>query len=873
MTNLHYENLGRMAESPVTLSASQQMMQCLLGYGPIQQYLRRARQGLENLIREINCKPVDPPVEEDSARLSPRGRFERELAKLRRVGKELAWVQLEPLATEAGDGIFREFLNAEFVYDRKGRWEERQSKIRVRDWDEERGALGLERPPRGTTIYLKPNPYTLDCQIRSLTRLQSSPLPHHVPLLRLTEDPTRALWPDVSPEYPHDWVLLVDPDRPGAAEQREFVATALATPDFAFLIGPPGSGKTVSICELIVQQIRRGKRVMLCASTHVAVDNVLEKLDDRSLTSREVIAVRIGESRKVSELTKKFQLEERLKTEREQLLRFLNSIPRRNKSQEHLLKALKEDYGDHLLTRLILDCSNLVCGTTIGILKHPFIRGGESTGEAPFDMLIIDEVSKTTLQEFLVPALWAKQWVLVGDIRQLAPFVEEEEVKANVEILLDPESRKACATVLSGRGPRGGAFFTEESPKVRELVALQAQGLGLPPVRLEQPPGSSPAGTFLDLLGAKLAVSSPSNVTAWEAWMPADMVNLSQTTMPLHRRRQMAAMRRLPRPPDEEKTWEGQVAWRLIRLFEMRNLPQSESSRKLEEDLQALLPQWMPEGKRTEIRDHFDQIRQMTFPSVLEVLEEGYKGAARSRATILAHGLPADVLNSRKVELRFQHRMHPDISHFPHLHVYEGRLLRNPPGMALRRQLPFKLYDSQSQWIHVAGPRSDGRNVNQPEAERLMVELGRLREMTRAHKPNDEEHRDGVWEVAVLTFYLPQETLLREMLKRAFGQRNRRQHFDDRAANLRVSLASVDRIQGHEADFVFLSFVKNDRVGFLNIPNRLNVALTRARYQLVLVGNHSFFGNQEQSDLLRKLAEAHPIPDVSIPKPGKGPWN
>ena len=870
MTNLHYENLGWIAESPVTLSPSQQMMQCLLGYGPIQQYLRHARQGLENLVREINCIPVGPPSEEDSTKLSPRRRLERELAKLRPKGKEMEWVQLRPLATEEGDAVFREFLDAEFVYDSRQRQEEWQSRIRVRDWDEERGALGLDRLPRGTTLYLRPNSYTLDCQIRALTRLESSPLPHHIPLLRLTEDPTRALWPEVNPEYPEDWALLVDPDRPGAAEQRKFVATALGTPDFAFLIGPPGSGKTVSICELIVQQIRRGKRVMLCASTHVAVDNVLEKLDARSLTSREVIAVRIGESRKVSEFTKKFQLEERLKTEREQLLRFLNSLPRRGKSQEHLLKALEEDHEDHLLTRLILECSNLVCGTTIGILKHPFIRGGESTGESPFDMLIIDEVSKTTLQEFLVPALWAKRWVLVGDIRQLAPFVEEEGVKANVETLLDSESRKACATVLPARGPRGGAFFTEESPKVREFMGLQAQGLGLPPVLLEQLPGSSPTETFLDLLGAKLAVSPPSSAAAWESWLPADMVNLSKTAMPLHRRRQMAVLRRPPRPPDEETTWEGQVAWRLIRLFEMRNLPESETSRRLEGDLQALLPQWMHEGKRTEIWDSLDQIRQMTFPSVLEVLEEGYKGAVRSRATTLAHGLPADVLDSRRVELRFQHRMHPAISHFPHIHVYEGRLLHDPPRMALRRRLPFKLYDSPSQWIHVAGTRSDGRNVNQPEAERLMVELGRLREMTRAHKPNDEEHRNGVWEVAVLTFYLPQEALLREMLKQAFGQRTRRQHFDDRAANLRVSLSSVDRIQGHEADFVFLSFVKNDRVGFLNIPNRLNVALTRARYQLVLIGNHSFFKDQKQSELLKALAEAHARPDVSIPRREEG---
>lgn len=865
MANLHYENLGRLSESPATLSPSQQMRQCLLGFGPVQYYLRKARDGLERLIREIDCAPVPPPGDTETARLSPRRRLERKLAKLQPKGKELAWVQLRPAETEEGDAVFREFLEAEFVYDRKERRQEREARIRVRDCDEERGALALERVPRGTKLFLRPNPYTLDCQIRALSRLQSSPLPHHLPLLRLTEDPSRAEWPEVQPEEPTAWALLTDPSRPGASEQRGFVATALGTPDFAILIGPPGAGKTVSICELIVQMIRRGKRVMLCASTHVAVDNVLEKLADRDLTEKEVIAIRIGESRKVSELTKPFQLEERLKTERLALMKFLRSLRTRGAAQEYLLKALMDDPADEFLTRLILECSNLVCGTTIGILKHPYIRGGESGG-APFDMLIIDEVSKTTFQEFVVPALLAKRWVLVGDTRQLAPFVEEEEVKANIEVLLDQDSRKACATVLSARSKKGGAFVTEESPQVRDLITVQAEALGSPAVHLDQRPENTSPQALLNLLGSQVAVSAPSLGSAWESSLPSDMANLSGISLPLHLRRQTAHLRRKPRLHEDEATWEGQVAWRLIRLFDMRDLQGSEASAKLEADLEALIPQWFPEGKRTELKDNLDQIRQMSFPSVLEVLEQGYRGSARSRPTTLARGLPRPVLDSRRVELSFQHRMHPAISRFPHGAIYEGRLLRDPPGMETRRRLPFTLYDSPSQWIHVTGSRSDGRNANVPEAERLMMELGRLREHAKSHKPLDAEHRDGMWEAAVLTFYRPQESRLRELLKEAFGQRGRRQHFDDPSSNLRVHLATVDRIQGHEADFVYLSFVQTSRVGFLNVPNRLNVALTRARYQLVLLGNHAFFRNQEQSDLLRKLAEAHATPDLSLPK-------
>ena len=77
----------------------------------------------------------------------------------------------------------------------------------------------------------------------------------------------------------------------------------------------------------------------------------------------------------------------------------------------------------------------------------------------------------------------------------------------------------------------------------------------------------------------------------------------------------------------------------------------------------------------------------------------------------------------------------------------------------------------------------------------------------------------------------------------------------DSRNNCKIELCVIDRFQGHEADFVFLSLVQNTRIGFLDSPNRLNVALTRGKYQTIVVGDNAYFASKgHRSDLLRDLA-------------------
>ena len=90
--------------------------------------------------------------------------------------------------------------------------------------------------------------------------------------------------------------------------------------------------------------------------------------------------------------------------------------------------------------------------------------------------------------------------------------------------------------------------------------------------------------------------------------------------------------------------------------------------------------------------------------------------------------------------------------------------------------------------------------------------------------------------IRIITFYQAQVSTIQRLLKKKLpGGEN-------------VTVATVDSSQGSEADIVIISFVRSsDRIGsahhttagFLADDRRLNVALTRAKYQLVCVGNAS----------------------------------
>lgn len=833
------------------------------------------------------------------------------------AGRRGCWIQLLPPESSEADefldprAAFCEGDVSEVLTEKRRR---KDTTFKVKKVDQDRYQLLLDRyPPDGSTLYLPVDLRNLYLQKRALRQLSDAPLPHHQGLLRLCEDPQHARWPRVNPVYlPDDgWRALTDATRSGTDEQRSFVQKALGSPDFAFLEGPPGSGKTTAICEIVQQLVEKGERVLLCASTHVAIDNVLERLLE---SASPIDAVRIGKLDKVDDKVQATQLDERVNA----LVAAWRRQPAMGKYGDAELEEMAE--------RTVIMAANLTCGTTMGIVNHPLFRGRDEdmqVWERPittmphWDVLIVDEASKTLIQEFLVPALMAKRWIVVGDVRQLPPFADRADIVANLRDLVDendkpvfPADHQRARLLLFRLIQRrlrqpGMRWLLVERPGVlewiaRKLEAEPAPDLSVVRVVAKGGPSSGPVDVVtvaqiragkpeaLRLAAADWVLVGDDLIAEVADLLPANLLvaeELSGTGGPLAEGN-VLLMRQgwwLQRAGSLERSYQErkfrredvttfadaqaceadwlrrndlaqEIAWRLTRLHELRHSRNERERKRLRDDLGRLQP------VAVSIEEPIAEIEDIGLPSILEVLQEGIGVDRAKRRSALTAGLkatrPADFA-ARFESLSYQHRMHAEIASFSREVIYEGQALRDANTIQIRDAKlgwDFGQFRARRVWAHVDGREQGGVNGDEIKAMAAV-----LRDFIAWARRKGPPARDlpRVWEVACLCFYVKQERAISDML-REVTQDDRKTRFMVRDAPVEIVCGTVDRFQGREADLVMLSMRNTRRVGFLDSPNRLNVGVTRARQQLVVVGKADYFGDCRISEL-EELARRTPL--------------
>ena len=296
------------------------------------------------------------------------------------------------------------------------------------------------------------------------------------------------------------------------------------------------------------------------------------------------------------------------------------------------------------------------------------------------------------------------------------------------------------------------------------------------------------------------------------------------------------------------KEWVDEISWRLIRKFERRHLNKESI---YEKDLKKLIPE------DHNVENVLNDIEQIFFPSILELLQKGSEAVNRYETT-LTKGFKnfknPEIFNQRFERLDYQHRMHPEISKFSREHFYgrEHGINELKDGHEINREWKYNRYSSHAIWLDVKRDPKQERgnqrqNKNYTECNCILYELKKFILWAKSHKSEAPQLT-----VAILTYYKPQEELIRNELQKYTEMKNSYSHFEKE--DVKILLYTVDKFQGREADIVFLSMCRNKGLGFMDNINRLNVALTRAKYQRVIVGDRQHFMNQNFSQELSDLA-------------------
>lgn len=754
--------------------------------------------------------------------------------------------------------------------------------IRVIDQNEDENYIVLADDIEGDTIFLNPDTYQLRQQKQALDNLRHRPLKEHYPLLNLFDFPDSQVWSQCFYKQDYDWKILTDETKDGVYEQREFVSKAVQSKDFALMEGPPGSGKTTTIIELIMQFASQGKRILLCSATHAAVDNVIERIKGRykEICDTEIIPVRISRFEKpVKESVRPYLLRNLVNTYKNEIEKHLkknNSL----ESQKFLLKNINSESEQDPIEKIILDSANLVAGTMIGILQHPDIRANRQG--ASFDVLIVDEASKVTFSDFIVPALHAKKWILVGDVKQLSPYVENDYVSEHIASMLVEAQQQAIVKqfelkikIADKRFDDCLKIFFTETDINNDFNSIKSEYPNLHILKIDN---ATDEKQILEINSADILVCMNSGKVkeflSKNLFVKSIVVNGSfKRDFDFTFRQHYMHKRELPEFTSKDEEWAEMVSSRLNQSFSFRNAGEEFSN--IDKELKYLIP--------NNIKDKVYQIRRLVFPSILELLQNGVgKGERQRNDRVLSDGFNKTHKKSRFTSLSYQHRMHPDIAKTSRENFYENNLL-SANTVLENRGWNYALNEPAVKWIHnnynCSRPFqankeelekwyqknnninskffkrdldnflnwANGKIFNPREIDDIEKELLKFLDWAKNNPKPDGEH----YEVAVLTFYLNQESELRKRIRKITKQSNFSKFHKD---NTDIFLYTVDKFQGQEADLVLLSFTKFTRDAHFNSPNRLNVALTRARFKLVLFGNKEWFKRSAKLKALRDLA-------------------
>ena len=268
------------------------------------------------------------------------------------------------------------------------------------------------------------------------------------------------------------------------------ISGAMASTELFLIHGPPGTGKTTVLIEYILQAVRRqGLRLLVCAPSNVAVDNIVERLapftrgGSKSLSKAgqaptlsesnasgttfvgDLKIVRIGHPARVQNSALGFTVEEQYRQSnayeivqalQEDMDKTAKEISKASFGQKRVLRREWNDMRRDLKKVSVTGMKQVVTDANVVLATCTGADDRLLRDISQFDVVVVDEAAQALDPIIMIPLLRAKKIVLAGDHLQLPPTIKSTKAIA----------QSLCTTTFFERSIR-------KNPSIGRLLSVQ----------------------------------------------------------------------------------------------------------------------------------------------------------------------------------------------------------------------------------------------------------------------------------------------------------------------------------------------------------------------------------------------------------------
>lgn len=639
--------------------------------------------------------------------------------------------------------------------------------------------------------------------------------------------------------------------------QKIMIERALSVPDLLLALGPPGTGKTNTICEIVTRQAALGKKVLVTSKNNKAVDNVLMGLGN-------VQALRIGREDAVDPEVRPLLIDNIAEATQQKIMNGIEPV-------QDMLDEIQMSWPQiqYVLERL----GTLAVGWRLAISalereqanleswqknSHKRIEPVLERQEARFRMLSVRATQAARRAENLRRRIESfQQWSRIPLLGAVFVFIADQlgrnwqkafeqyhlmvqnirRSRENAKRIWDSYEHFATASERALRRKRAVMQAEETLTEVNIEVTQTLMQLS----RLSQNLGALsgvPAVQEKFLFPAALEASLP----AWRRWYELMMCRrgllmewrdaLQTSHTPLYpaliRRADVVAATCIGIATD-------------LRFEDLEfDLVIADEAGQIQ--VMDLLVPLVRARRAVLVGDHL-QLPPVVEPEITEKIRQS-EPDNRELGEWLEKSLFERLIersatpDDNKVMLDLQYRMPRQIAEFISEQFYGGNYHTGNEIFhtdSFFTNTPMVFVDTLHEEKRFEQRAEDGQGYFNLLEARLIADL-----VLAYHFKNTEA---GV----IVPYKKQAETIRRELRRRQPGMTE-----DD----LISRVATVDSFQGKEQDVIIFGFTRSNRegrIGFLTELRRLNVSLTRARRQLVLLGDSTTLTHTPDQDFARLM--------------------